>query len=175
MGHGVYPGIILSVRWQVTMKEILMLKVGDAAPEFTLPSTGGSPVSLSDFAGKQKVLLYWYPKDDTAGCTAEACSFRDNIASLQSHGIAVFGASPDSVKSHDKFTKKYELNFPLLSDEGAKIASDYGVWVEKSMYGRKYMGVERTTFLIDENGKVQNVWRKVNPNKHVAEILESLA
>ena len=152
-----------------------MLNTGDAAPNFTLPSTDGTEVSLRDFSGKQKVLIYWYPKDDTTGCTAEACSFRDNIASLQSHGIAVFGASPDSVKSHAKFTKKYELNFPLLSDEGAKVAGEYGVWVEKSLYGRKYMGVERTTFLIDENGNIKNVWRKVNPNKHVAEILASLS
>jgi peroxiredoxin Q/BCP len=148
--------------------------VGDPAPDFTLPSTDGTPISLSQFHGRQKVILYWYPKDDTPGCTTEACSFRDNIAVLQGHGVAVLGASPDSVRSHQKFADKFGLSFPLLADEGATVAQAYGVWVEKSMYGKTYMGVERTTFLIDEDGRIAAVWRKVNPNKHVGEILETL-
>ncbi len=151
-----------------------MVDIGDTAPDFSLPSTDGSVISLAQFRGTQPVVLYWYPKDDTPGCTTEACSFRDNLAALQGKGVAVLGASPDSVKSHAKFTSKFDLNFPLLSDEGAAVAQQYGVWVEKSMYGRAYMGVERTTFLIDTEGKVAAVWRKVNPNKHVDEILTAL-
>jgi peroxiredoxin Q/BCP len=151
-----------------------MVDVGDTAPDFSLPSTDGSVISLAQFRGKQPVILYWYPKDDTPGCTTEACSFRDNLAVLQGKGGAVLGASPDSVKSHVKFTSKFSLNFPLLADEGAAVAQQYGVWVEKSMYGRTFMGIERTTFLIDTDGKVAAVWRKVNPNKHVDQILAAL-
>lgn len=151
-----------------------MPDVGDTAPDFALPSTDGSTVTLSSFRGKQPVILYWYPKDDTPGCTTEACSFRDNLAALQGHGVAVFGASADSVRSHEKFTAKHSLNFPLLSDEGAAVAQQYGVWGEKSMYGRTFMGIERTTFLIDKDGRIAAVWRKVNPNKHVGEILAAL-
>lgn len=151
-----------------------MPDVGDIAPDFTLQTTDGSTVTLSDFRGKQAVILYWYPKDDTPGCTTEACSFRDNLAVLQGHGVAVYGVSPDSVRSHQKFSAKHSLNFPLLADEGATVAQQYGVWVEKSMYGRTFMGVERTTFLIDADGRIAAVWRKVNPNKHVDEILSAL-
>ncbi|GIW07334.1 MAG: peroxiredoxin [Dehalococcoidia bacterium] len=150
-----------------------MIREGDQAPDFTLPTVDGT-VSLADFRGKQPVLLYWYPKDDTPGCTTEACAFRDNIAALQSRGVAVLGASPDSVKSHEKFAKKHGLPFPLLADEDHSVAEAYGVWVEKSMYGKKYFGIERTTFLIGPDGTVQRVWRKVNPNKHVAEVIAAL-
>ncbi|MGD9894481.1 MAG: thioredoxin-dependent thiol peroxidase [Dehalococcoidia bacterium] len=151
-----------------------MVDVGDVAPDFALPSTDGSVISLAQFRGVQPVVLYWYPKDDTPGCTTEACSFRDNLAALQGKGVAVLGASADSVKSHQKFASKFSLNFPLLADEGAVVAQQYGVWVEKSMYGRTYMGIERTTFLIDRDGKVAAVWRKVKPNTHVGEILVAL-
>jgi peroxiredoxin Q/BCP len=150
-----------------------MIKEGDRAPDFTLPTVGGT-ISLADYRGKQPVVLYWYPKDDTPGCTTEACSFRDNIAVLQSYGVAVLGASPDSVKSHEKFAKKHGLPFPLLADEDHTVAEAYGVWVEKSMYGKKYFGIERTTFLIGPDGTVLRVWRKVNPNKHVEEVIAAL-
>ncbi|MCS7002697.1 MAG: thioredoxin-dependent thiol peroxidase [Dehalococcoidia bacterium] len=151
-----------------------VIKEGDRAPDFTLPSADGTPVSLADFRGKQAVVLYWYPKDDTPGCTTEACSFRDNLAVVQSKGAVVLGASPDSVKSHAKFAAKHALSFPLLSDEDATVAQAYGVWVEKSMYGKKYFGIERSTFLIDKDGVVRKVWRKVNPNKHVPEVIAAL-
>jgi peroxiredoxin Q/BCP len=156
------------------LEEATMVDVGDIAPDFSLPSTDGSVISLAQFRGAQPVVLYWYPKDDTPGCTTEACSFRDNLAALQGKGVAVLGASPDSVKSHQKFATKFSLNFPLLADEGAVVAQRYGVWGEKSMYGRTYMGVERTTFLIDRDGTIAAVWRKVKPNKHVDEILAAL-
>ncbi len=152
------------------MSEEVLLKEGDAAPEFTMPSTGGEPVSLESLRGK-KVVLYFYPKDDTPGCTTEACNFRDNMAIIQGTGALVFGVSPDSVAKHDKFIKKYELNFPLLADEGSQVSTAYGVWKEKSMYGKKYMGVERTTYLIDENGKIAKIWRKVKPDGHALEVL----
>jgi peroxiredoxin Q/BCP len=150
-----------------------MIREGDQAPDFTLPTVDGT-ISLADFRGKQPVVLYWYPKDDTPGCTTEACSFRDNIAVLQRYGVAVLGASPDTVESHRKFSKKFGLPFPLLTDADHSVAEAYGVWVEKSMYGKKYFGVERTTFLIDKDGVVQRVWRKVDPNKHVAEVIAAL-
>jgi peroxiredoxin Q/BCP len=156
------------------IEEDKMVDVGDTAPDFSLPSTDGSVISLAQFRGMQPIVLYWYPKDDTPGCTTEACSFRDNLAALQGKGVAVLGASPDGVKSHQKFATKFSLNFPLLADEGAVVAQKYGVWVEKSMYGRTFMGVERTTFLIGTDGTIAAVWRKVNPNKHVDEILAAL-
>ncbi|HMD14148.1 MAG TPA: peroxiredoxin, partial [Bacteroidota bacterium] len=124
------------------------LTVGDKAPEFSLPSTDGSIISLKDFKGK-KVVLYFYPKDDTSGCTKEACSFRDNLARVKKKGAILIGVSADPVNAHKKFTDKYDLTFPLISDE------------EKSMYGRKYMGIERTTFVIDEKGKIAHLFPKV--------------
>lgn len=145
---------------------------GEIAPEFTLPTGDGGSVSLHDYRGKQPVIVYFYPKDDTTGCTAEACSFRDNLGALARQGVAVLGISPDSVTSHAKFAKKFNLTYPLLSDEGHKVADDYEVWVEKSMYGRKYMGIERSTFLVDKDGKIQKVWRKVNAGKHVLQLLD---
>ncbi|MCL6474060.1 MAG: thioredoxin-dependent thiol peroxidase [Firmicutes bacterium] len=146
---------------------------GQIAPDFTLPATDGSTVRLSDLRGK-KVVLYFYPKDDTPGCTKEACAFRDNLGVLQSMGVVVLGVSPDSLASHQKFAQKYGLPFPLLADEGAQVATTYGVWKEKKQYGRTYMGIERTTFLIDENGIVQRVFPKVKVDGHVEEVIEAI-
>ena len=150
-----------------------MVNEGDLAPEFTLPSDDGSTISLSDLRGK-KVILYFYPKDDTSGCTTEACEFRDALPRFEEEGAVVLGVSPDSVSSHVKFKEKYDLNFPLLADEGHQVAEAYGVWKEKSMYGRKYWGVERSTFLIDEEGKIRSAWRKVRPKGHAEKVAEAL-
>ena len=129
------------------------LKVGDKAPEFSLPSTDGSIVSLKSLRGK-KVVLYFYPKDDTPGCTKEACSFRDNLARVRSKGALIYGVSADSPKSHQKFTEKYDLTFPLLSDESKEMMKAYGVWQQKSFMGKQYDGIIRSHFVIDETGKV---------------------
>lgn len=149
------------------------LSVGAKAPAFSAPDQSSKTVSLADFAG-QTVILYFYPKDDTSGCTTEACSFRDNHTALKKKGAIVLGVSPDSVKSHAKFADKFTLPFPLIADEGHKIAEAYGVWVEKSMYGRKYMGVERSTFVIDGKGKIHAIHRKVKSGEHVGELLNTL-
>jgi peroxiredoxin Q/BCP len=148
----------------------MSLKPGDKAPDFTMPSDGKGEISLSKLKGK-KVILYFYPKDDTSGCTAEACGFRDNLPTFGNTEAVVIGVSRDSVASHDKFKKKHDLPFPLASDEDGKVCEAYGTWVEKSMYGRKYMGIERTTFLIDGKGVIRNVWRKVKVPGHVEEVL----
>ena len=145
-------------------------KPGDKAPDFTLLTDGNGKVTLSKLKGK-KVILYFYPKDDTSGCTAEACGFRDNLPKFGRTDATVIGISRDSVVSHDKFKKKYDLPFMLASDEDGKVCESYGTWVEKSMYGRKYMGIERATFLIDAKGVVRNVWRKVKVPGHVDEVL----
>lgn len=137
-----------------------MLEEGQMAPDFTLPADDGSTVSLSGLRGK-RVILYFYPKDDTSGCTAQACEYRDSLPRIQEAGAVVLGVSPDSVASHVKFKTKYDLNFPLLSDEDHAVAELYGVWKEKSMYGRKYFGIERSTFVIDEEGRLQRIARKV--------------
>ncbi|MCB9385144.1 MAG: thioredoxin-dependent thiol peroxidase [Bryobacterales bacterium] len=150
-----------------------MLKPGDKAPDFTAPADGGGTISLKKLKGK-KVVLYFYPKDDTSGCTAEACDFRDNSTEIDAKDAVVLGVSPDSVKSHDKFKQKYELPFSLISDEDHAIAEAYGVWQEKSMYGRKYMGIVRSTFLIDEKGKIAEVYEKVKVKGHVADVLSKL-
>lgn len=142
---------------------------GKQVPAFDMPAMLVDRVSREGMKGKPYVL-YFYPKDDTSGCTAEACDFRDSIASFKKLGIAVVGVSKDSLKSHEKFAAKYNLNFPLASDEDCAVAGRFGVWVEKSMYGRKYMGIERSTFLIDAKGIVRNVWRKVSVTGHVNEI-----
>ena len=147
------------------------LKIGNKAPDFTLPTDGGGTVKLSDFKG-QPVVLYFYPKDDTSGCTKEACDFRDNLGAFKRLKVQVIGVSKDSVKKHDKFKEKYELNFPLASDEDGKVCDKYGVWVEKSMYGRKYMGIERATYLIDAEGKIAHIWRKVSVTDHVADVMK---
>ena len=151
-----------------------LLKEGDLAPDFMVPTDQGHTAALSDFRGK-KVVLYFYPKDDTPGCTREACAFRDGIAKIQAQGAVVLGVSADSVESHQKFRDKYNLNFPLLSDENRSIVQDYGVWKEKSMYGRTYMGIERTTFLIDETGRIQRIFPKVSVEIHYDEVLQALA
>jgi peroxiredoxin Q/BCP len=147
---------------------------GAKAPDFSLSAHDGTRYSLRDLKGK-KIVLYFYPKDDTSGCTKEACSFRDNLASIKKKGAIVVGVSPDPVPSHGKFVKKYDLNFPLLSDESKKMLSDYGVWQEKSMYGRKYMGVVRTTFIINEKGKITHIFPKVKVDGHTEEVLKALA
>ncbi len=144
--------------------------VGDKAPDFTLPSDGGGEVALKDLRGKA-VVLYFYPKDDTSGCTAQACAFRDALPDFGKAKAAVIGISRDSVASHDKFKAKYALPFPLVADEDGAVCQAYGVWVEKSMYGRKYMGIERATFLIDAKGVVRKVWRKVKVPGHAEDVL----
>ena len=149
------------------------LAIGDKAPDFTLPGDGGQNIKLSDYKGKN-VVLYFYPKDDTPGCTKEACGFRDQISDFEGLDAVVIGASKDSVKRHDKFKDKYDLNFPLVSDEDGTLCEDYGVWVEKNMYGRKYMGIERATYLIDGQGIIRQIWRKVKVKEHVQEVHEAL-
>src|SRR4026209_769041 len=149
------------------------MKVGQKAPDFTVKDDTGKTVKLSDFKGK-KVVLYFYPKDDTPGCTTEACNFRDGLAAIRKKGAVVLGVSADSVESHKKFKDKFELNFPLLADTDKKIIEDYDVWKEKSMDGRKYMGVERTTFIIDESGKISHIFPKVKVDQHFDEVLEAL-
>ncbi len=149
-----------------------MLNPGDKAPDFSLPSDGGGTVSLKKLKG-QNIVLYFYPKDDTSGCTKEAMEFNALRAKFAKAGTEIIGVSPDSTASHDKFKKKYDLAFPLISDEQKDMLGAYGVWVEKSMYGRKYMGVERTTFLIDGKGKIQEVWRKVKVPGHAEAVLKA--
>lgn len=149
----------------------MSLKIGDTAPDFETRDQQGSVVHLSDYRGK-KVVLYFYPKDDTPGCTAQACDLRDNYSALKQAGYEVFGVSVDDEKSHQKFIAKYELPFTLLADTDKQLVEAYGVWVEKSMYGRKYMGTARTTFLIDENGIITNIIEKVDTKKHTNQILK---
>jgi peroxiredoxin Q/BCP len=150
------------------------LKVGDKAPQFTLPSGDGKNVSLKEFRGK-KVVLYFYPKDDTPGCTSEACSFRDNLGRVKRKGAVVLGISADSVESHKKFIKKYDLPFPLLSDESKEILKAYDVWKQKSFMGRKFMGIERTTFIIDEEGNILRIFSKVKVEGHTDDVLDALS
>lgn len=150
-----------------------MPEVGKKAPDFSLLDQDGKKISLKDFKGK-KVVLYFYPKDNTSGCTKEACNFRDDFPKFKKTDAIILGVSPDSVESHKKFVTKYNLPFTLLSDEDKKVLEKYGVWKEKSMYGRKYMGVERTTFIIDEIGKIKNVFNKVKVDGHNSELMEAL-
>ncbi len=150
------------------------LKVGDKAPDFNLPDGSGKSVSLSNFKGK-KVVLYFYPKDNTSGCTAEACSFQENLGAIKKKGAVLLGASADSQASHQKFATKYELSFPLISDESKELVKKYGVWKEKSMYGKKYMGIERTTFIINEKGFISHIFPKVKVNGHTEEVLAALS
>jgi thioredoxin-dependent peroxiredoxin len=149
-----------------------MLKEGDKAPDFTAKDQNGEKVKLSDLKG-QRVVLYFYPKDDTPGCTKEACSFRDADKVYRKKGIRVLGVSTDDEKSHQKFISKFSLPFDLLADTDKQIVEKYGVWGEKSMYGKKYMGTNRKTFLIDENGKIAKVFDKVNVAEHADEVLEA--
>jgi len=151
-----------------------MLKEGSTAPAFKTKDANGETVSLKDLRG-QKVVLYFYPKDDTPGCTKEACSFRDAFSQFKKKGIAVLGVSPDKEASHQKFVAKYNLPFTLLADTDKSIAEAYGVWGEKKFMGRTYMGVHRTTFLIDEKGKIKKIFEKVKPEDHANEVLEAFA
>jgi peroxiredoxin Q/BCP len=150
-----------------------MLQKGTLAPDFTLPADGGGQVSLSDYRGK-KVVLYFYPKDNTSGCTTEACSFRDDYSAILATGAVVLGVSPDSVKSHDGFKLKLSLPFALLSDPDHRVAEMYGAWGEKQMYGKTSMGIIRSTFVIDESGKIVHVFPKVKPENHSQEVLAVL-
>lgn len=149
----------------------MALKAGDKAPDFKVNDQDGNQVSLSDFKGK-KVVMYFYPRDNTPGCTAESCNLRDNYEALQNAGYEVLGVSTDSEKSHQKFIAKQNLPFTLLADTEKEVHEKYGTWVEKSMYGRKYMGTARTTFLIDEAGKIEEVIEKVKTKDHTAQILK---
>ncbi|HRJ61310.1 MAG TPA: thioredoxin-dependent thiol peroxidase [Azospirillaceae bacterium] len=151
----------------------MSVEVGSPAPDFTLPADGGASVTLSAYRGRP-VILYFYPKDDTSGCTKEACGFRDLFPDFSSADAVVIGVSKDGVKSHDKFKEKYQLPFTLVADEDTTLAQAYGVWVEKSMYGRKYMGMDRATFLIDQEGVVRQAWRKVKVTGHVEAVLKAL-
>jgi thioredoxin-dependent peroxiredoxin len=149
-----------------------MIKEGDKAPPFKVPSTDG-PIALKDFKGKQ-VVLYFYPKDLTPGCTQEACDFQSALARIGKTGAVVLGVSRDPLEKHAKFQEKYGLKFPLLADEDGSLCEAYGVWKEKSLYGRKFMGIERSTFVIDTNGKVKKIFLKVKVKGHVEEVLEAL-
>jgi len=151
-----------------------MLQAGDKAPPFLLAGDGGRTVDSATLKGRRYVI-YFYPKDDTPGCTREACAFRDNLPAFGKLGVPVFGVSGDQVKSHDRFAHKYGLNFPLLADPDHHLLEAYGVWVEKSMYGRKYFGIQRSTFVIDAKGKVEKVWEKVSPDSHAQEVVAYLA
>lgn len=148
-----------------------MVEEGKKAPLFTLENQDGEKISLNDFKGKN-VVLYFYPKDNTSGCTKEACNFRDDFPKFGKVKAVILGVSPDSVQSHKKFSEKYKLPFDLLSDEKKQVLEKYGVWKEKSMYGRKYMGVERSTFVIDKTGKVMKIFRKVKVENHNDEVMK---
>ncbi len=149
-----------------------MVEEGKKAPDFTLPANGGEKIKLSQFKGRP-VVVYFYPKDDTSGCTKEAIAFSLLLPEFEKIDAAIIGISPDSAESHDKFIAKHDLAVTLAADEEKKVAEKYGVWVEKSMYGRKFLGVERSTFLIDRKGKVAKVWRKVKVNGHADAVLEA--
>ena len=150
-----------------------MLKPGDAVPAFSLPASDGRTISAAGLRG-QRYVLYFYPKDDTPGCTKEACSFRDNLPAFGGLGVPVFGVSADGEASHRKFVLKYGLNFPLLADPDRKLIEPIGAWVEKSMYGRSYMGIARCTFIVGADGRIERVWEKVSPEGHAAEVLAAL-
>jgi peroxiredoxin Q/BCP len=150
-----------------------MLEVGKKAPDFTLSDQNGKKISLKDLTGKM-VVLYFYPKDNTSGCTKEACNFRDDFPKFKKSEAVILGVSPDSVSSHKKFAEKYDLPFSLLADEDKKVVQLYDVWKEKSMYGKKYLGVERTTFIIDENGKIRQIFNKVKVDGHNEEVMKAL-
>jgi thioredoxin-dependent peroxiredoxin len=148
-----------------------MLSEGQIAPEFALPSTGGKTISLADFKGSKNVVIYFYPKDETPGCTKEACSFRDVQSEFEQAGAVILGVSADSVKSHEKFAANHHLPFPLLSDENKSVIDAYGVWKEKSLYGKTFLGIERTTFVIDKSGVIRKIWPKVKVDGHIDEVL----
>lgn len=149
-------------------------QAGDKAPDFKLPDAQGQTLALKDLLKKGRVVLYFYPKDDTPGCTVQACGFRDGWSALRKSGSTVIGISPDGRAAHAKFAGKYDLPFTLLSDEDKEVCKAYGVWVKKSMYGREYMGVARTTFIIGRDGRIEKVFEKVKPEGHTAEVLAAL-
>jgi len=149
------------------------LKEGDKAPDFSLPADNGETIHLASLAGKT-VVIYFYPKDDTPGCTKQACGFRDHLPAFEKLDATVIGISKDSVAKHDKFKAKYDLNFPLASDEEGAVCEDYGVWVEKNMYGKKYMGIQRATFLIGADGRIVKIWPKVKVPGHVEDVMEAI-
>lgn len=151
----------------------MAISAGTPAPDFKLKDDTNTTRKLSDYRGK-KVILYFYPKDDTPGCTKEACNFRDDYSAYERAGVVILGISPDDVESHVKFKKKFQLQFPLLADEGHKLADQYGVWGPKKFMGKSYEGILRTTFLIDENGKILKVFEEVRPSEHSAELLQAL-
>ena len=153
----------------------LLPVIGKPAPDFTLPSTTGETISLKQFKGKKTVLLYFYPKDETSGCTKEACAFRDVYAELERHGVVVLGVSTDGMESHLAFRDHHKLPFPLLTDEDAAVSKLYGVYKQKNLYGKKYMGIERTTFVIDRTGRVAQIWPKVKVDGHIQDVLEFVA
>ena len=154
--------------------QLNLLQENKKAPEFSVPASNGRNISLSDFRNKKYAILYFYPKDNTPGCTLQACNFRDKITQFDKTDTVILGVSPDSVASHNKFIEKFKLPFILLADTDHTLCESYGVWVEKNMYGRKYMGVARTTYVIDKEGKILKVFAKVNPLKHINEVLAFL-
>lgn len=149
------------------------LKVGDPAPDFTLPTDNNGSVTLSGFRG-QKIVLYFYPKDDTPGCTKQACGFNEELSAFKALKAQIIGISKDTPAKHDKFKAKYNLDFPLASDETGEVCELYGVWKEKSLYGKSFLGIERTTFLIDEDGKIAAIWSKVKVDGHIQEVRDAL-
>lgn len=156
------------------MSEGSVVSIGDPAPPFSLLADNGATVSLADFSGR-RVVLYFYPKDDTPGCTAQACDLRDDLPELAALGVDVIGISPDSVASHSRFKAKYDLNFPLLADPERSVSQAFGVWKEKSRYGRTFMGIERSTFVVDEAGRIVLAWRNVDARSHAKKLREALA
>jgi peroxiredoxin Q/BCP len=149
------------------------LNIGDVAPDFVLPASDNNNIKLSAYKG-QYVVLYFYPKDDTPGCTKQACAFEENLKAFEKIEAAVIGISKDSISKHEKFKTKYNLSFPLASDEDNTVCENYGVWKEKNMYGKKYMGIERTTFLVGPDGKIEHIWQKVKVPGHVEDVLDTL-
>jgi len=149
--------------------------IGRPAPDFSLPSTTGENISLKQFKGKRTVVLYFYPKDETPGCTREACDFRDHTEELERASVVILGVSTDSLDLHRHFQEKHKLPFPLLADEDAAVSKLYGVYKQKNLYGKKYMGIERTTFVIDKTGRIAQIWPKVKVDGHVQDVLEFVA
>jgi peroxiredoxin Q/BCP len=154
------------------MATSLLPVIGKPAPDFTLPATTGESLSLRQFKGKKTVVLYFYPKDDTPGCTREACDFRDHTEELDRHGVVILGVSTDSLDSHRAFQERHKLPFPLLADEDATVSKLYGVYKQRNLYGKKYMGIERTTFVIDRTGRIAQIWPRVKVDGHIQDVLE---